>query len=60
MSHEHPSTVNYYVFDLIDNGLMKLKQFSDSEAEIIGFEELHRNQNEATLDHRGLTKRGKK
>lgn len=37
--------------------LMKLKRFSDDEAIIIGFEELERNQNQATKDSFGLQKR---
>lgn len=37
--------------------LLKLKRFLDDEAVIIGFEELERNFNEATLDERGYTKR---
>jgi DNA ligase-1 len=37
--------------------MLKLKRFSDSEAKIIGFEELLRNDNEATIDERGLTVR---
>ena len=37
--------------------LLKLKQFADSEAEIIGFEEQMHNGNEATKDNLGRTKR---
>lgn len=37
--------------------MLKLKRFLDSEAEIIGFEELMRNGNEATTDALGYTKR---
>jgi DNA ligase-1 len=37
--------------------LMKLKRFSDSEAEIIGFEERMHNANEATKDALGHTQR---
>jgi DNA ligase-1 len=37
--------------------LSKLKRFQDSEAVIIGFEELQHNMNEATEDERGYTKR---
>lgn len=37
--------------------LLKLKRFEDGEAEIIGFEELMHNENEATLDELGHTKR---
>lgn len=40
--------------------LLKIKRFKDSEAEIIGFEELHKNTNEAKTDHLGLTKRSHK
>lgn len=36
---------------------IKMKRFEDSEARIDDFEELYSNQNEATLDERGLTKR---
>lgn len=38
----------------IEQGLIKLKRFEDGEAEIIGFTELQRNQNEATIDARGF------
>jgi DNA ligase-1 len=37
--------------------LIKVKRFVDSEAEIIGFEEKMRNENEATKDELGHTKR---
>lgn len=37
--------------------LLKLKRFEDSEATIIGFEELMRNENEATTNALGLTER---
>ncbi len=37
--------------------LVKLKQFSDAEATIIGFEELMHNDNEATTNALGLTER---
>jgi DNA ligase 1 len=37
--------------------LIKIKRFVDSEAEIIGFEERMSNQNEATVDELGHTKR---
>jgi DNA ligase-1 len=40
--------------------LSKLKRFQDSEAVIIGFEELQHNMNEATVDARGHTKRSHK
>lgn len=42
---------------LKEGGLIKLKRFSDSEAEIIGFEEQWKNENEAKLDELGRTKR---
>lgn len=38
-------------------GMLKMKRFKDSEAEIIGFEELMRNQNEARIDNLGLQRR---
>lgn len=37
--------------------LLKLKRFADAEAEIIGIEELMHNDNEATVNELGLTKR---
>lgn len=37
--------------------LLKLKRFQDSEAEILGFEELQHNQNEATISELGYIKR---
>lgn len=37
--------------------LIKIKRFIDSEAEIIGFEERMKNENEATIDELGYTKR---
>lgn len=37
--------------------LMKLKRFEDGEAEVVGFEELMRNANEATTSALGLTER---
>lgn len=40
--------------------LLKLKRFADSEAEIIGFEELMHNQNEATLNETGHLERSTK
>jgi DNA ligase-1 len=40
--------------------LSKLKRFQDSEAVIIGFQELQHNMNEATIDERGHTKRSHK
>jgi len=42
---------------LTEGWMLKLKRFHDSEAEIIGFEELMRNQNEAKRDERGYAKR---
>lgn len=40
--------------------LLKLKRFADSEAEIIGFEELMHNHNEATLNETGHIERSTK
>ena len=40
--------------------LLKLKRFADSEAEIIAFEELMHNQNEATINEIGHTERSTK
>lgn len=40
--------------------LLKLKRFADSEAEIIGFEELMHNTNEATINETGHTERSTK
>ena len=40
--------------------LLKVKRFDDSEAKIIGFEELMRNENEAAEDAFGLTERSSK
>lgn len=40
--------------------LLKLKRFSDAEARIIGFEELMHNENEATKNELGHTKRSTK
>ena len=37
--------------------LLKVKRFTDSEYEVIGFEELLHNENEATTDELGYTKR---
>lgn len=37
--------------------LLKIKRFEDSEAVIIGYVEQNRNDNEATIDERGYTKR---
>lgn len=41
-------------------GMIKLKRFVDAEAKIVGFIELMRNQNEATLDSLGYTRRSYK
>lgn len=38
-------------------GMIKLKRFTDAEAKIVGYEELLRNLNAAELDARGYTKR---
>lgn len=40
-----------------EQGLIKVKQFQDAEAEIIGYEEKMHNGNEAQLDELGRTKR---
>jgi DNA ligase-1 len=40
--------------------LLKLKRFTDAEATIVGFEELQHNDNEATKDELGHTKRSHK
>lgn len=40
-----------------ESGLVKIKEFHDEEARITGFEEKYSNQNEATTDERGYTKR---
>ena len=37
--------------------MLKVKRFTDSEAEIVGAYELLHNNNEATIDARGFTKR---
>lgn len=42
---------------LKEGGLLKLKRFSDSEAEILGFEERMHNTNEAETNELGRTKR---
>jgi DNA ligase-1 len=42
---------------LREGGLVKLKRFSDSEAIVIGFEELMHNENEKTLESGGKAKR---
>jgi DNA ligase-1 len=41
-----------------EQGLIKVKRFVDEEAEIVGFEELRRNQNEAKKNAFGLQVRG--
>lgn len=40
-----------------EQGMLKLKRFTDSEAKIVGFEELMRNANEAYENELGFTKR---
>ena len=45
---------------LKEHFLLKLKQFKDSEAKIIGFVEQMHNNNEAEIDELGHTKRSKK
>lgn len=40
--------------------LLKMKRFHDSEATIIGFEELRKNENEQETDERGYSTRSKK
>ena len=42
---------------LREQGMIKLKRFYDAEAEVIGFEELMHNANEATVNALGLTER---
>lgn len=42
-----------------EQGMLKLKRFVDAEAEIIGFQELEHNNNEAGVDELGNTKRSK-
>lgn len=42
---------------LREQGMLKVKRFTDAEAIVIGFEELMHNANEAQLDERGYTKR---
>lgn len=42
---------------LREGGLVKVKRFCDSEAEIIGFDPLYRNENAATVNELGLTER---
>ena len=40
-----------------EQGMLKVKNFTDAEATVIGFEELMHNANPAMLDERGYTKR---
>jgi DNA ligase-1 len=40
-----------------EGGLGAIKRFEDAEAVVIGFEEMEHNENEATTDARGYTKR---
>lgn len=42
---------------LTQGWMLKVKRFKDSEAVVIGFEPLYRNNNEAVLDNLGLQKR---
>lgn len=42
---------------LRERGMVKVKRFIDGEAVIVGFEQLYSNENVATLDERGYTKR---
>lgn len=42
---------------MLQQGLIAVKRFRDTEAEIIGMEALMRNQNEAIIDAQGLTQR---
>ena len=42
---------------LREQGMLKLKNFTDAEATVIGFEELLHNANPAEIDERGYTKR---
>jgi len=42
---------------LKEGGMLKLKRFKDSEAQIVGFEERMHNANDAILDELGYTKR---
>lgn len=43
-----------------EQGLLKLKRFTDDEAEIIGFEEKLHNENEAKINELGFTERASK
>ena len=40
-----------------EQGMVKVKRFSDAEAEIIGYEELMHNHNQANINELGLTER---
>lgn len=40
-----------------EQGMLKVKRFADAEVKVIGFEERLHNANQATVDHRGYTKR---
>lgn len=42
---------------MIEQGLVKVKQFNDAEAEVVGYEEKMHNGNEAKADELGRTKR---
>lgn len=54
----HPASPYKYGRSTLKQGWMvKLKRFLDSEAKIIGFEELQRNDNVAKVDALGYTKR---
>ncbi len=56
----HPNGRYKYGKSTLNEGyLMKFKRFVDTEAEIIGFTELMRNDNEAEINELGLTKRSK-
>lgn len=51
------STYKYGRSTAREQGMLKLKRFVDDEAEIIGFDELMRNENEAYKNELGNTKR---
>jgi DNA ligase-1 len=40
-----------------EQGLLKLKRFTDADARVIGFDELHHNDNDQTSDARGYAER---